>query len=146
MDAFIPRGSALGRGYSNVEKLRGQEIHPQHDATKGQSRIGWLDSLLVLKKVIVLCSWCREKFNPRKVGYRRVYVPDFTGKTDGYTVNGDCDSCHLFTAFAGGGTAYQPEELYFLTHQDPVVARRQSRANAGRKTIYSAIKKEKVGV
>ena len=115
-----------------------KRITPQHDASKGQSRIGWLDSLLSLKKVVILCSWCRSKFNPRQHNYRRVYVPDYTGKTDGYTVNGDCDSCRSFTPTAGGGTAYQPEELYALTHQDPVVARRQSRANAGRKSVYSA--------
>jgi len=116
-----------------------KRITPQHDPIKGQSRIGWLDSLLSLKKVVILCSWCRSKFNPRQYNYRRVYVPDYTGKTDGYTVNGDCDSCRSFTPNAGGGTAYQPEELYALTHQDPVQARRQSRANAGRKTVYSAL-------
>jgi len=138
MDTFIPRGAKLGVGYSKAEILQSQVIHPQHSAAKGQSSIGWLDSLITLKKVIILCSYCRGKFNPRKVGYRRVYVPDYTGKTDGYTVNGDCDSCRSFTPTAGGGTAYQPEELYALTHQDPVVARRQSRANAGRKSVYSA--------
>jgi hypothetical protein len=139
MEAFIPRGQKLGEGFSKSEKLAAQAIHPQHSASKGQSRIGWLDSLLSLKKVVILCSWCRSKFNPRKANYRRVYVPDYTGKTDGYTVNGDCDYCGAFTAVAGGGTAYQPEELYFLTHQDPTEARRRSRANAGWKTTYSAI-------
>lgn len=140
MDALISKyGGKLGVGYSKQEKLAAQAIHPQHDAQKGQSRIGWIDSLLTLRKVIILCSWCRGKFSPRKFGYRRVYVPDYTGKTDGYTVNGDCDSCRQFTALAGGGTAYQPEELYAETHLDPVEARRRSRAAAGRKSIYSAI-------
>lgn len=120
--------------------IASEAIHPQHNATKAQSQIGWLDSLIALKKVIILCSWCRSKFNPRKMGYRRVYVPDLTGKTDGYTVNGDCDWCKGFTANLGGGTAYQPEELYHLTHQDPSEARRQSRARVGWKSVVSAIK------
>ena len=143
MEAFIPRGKKLGSGYSKAEKTAGLVIHPQHNASKGQSKIGWLDSLLSLKKVVILCSYCRGKFEPRRFGYRRVYVPDFTGKTDGYTVNGDCASCRTFTANAGGGTAFQPEELYALTHQDPVVARRQSRAAAKKFSVYSAINKSR---
>ena len=140
MDAFIPRGKKLGAGYTRGDEIASQAIKPQHNATKGQSSIGWLQDLVTLRKVIILCSYCRFKFNPRKLGYRKVYVPDLTGKTDGYTVNGDCDSCKVFTSNAGGGTAYQPEELYAATHVDPVVARRQSRA-AAKQINWTAITK-----
>ena len=140
MDAFVPHGSKLGTGFSKAEKLAGQAIHPQHNASKGQSRANWISDLVALRKVVILCSYCRAKFNPRQAGYRRVYIPDYTGKTDGYTVNGDCDSCRVFTPNAGGGCAFQPEELYEATHIDPTVARRQARARAGLKSTWSAIK------
>lgn len=139
-EVFISKyGNKLGEGYSKAEKIEATRITPQHQASKGRSRTGWMADLVALRKVIILCSWCRKNFNPRKYGYRRVYVPDYTGKTDGYTVNGDCDYCRTFTPNAGGGTAFQPEELYRQTHIDPVQARRESRARAGQKTIYRAI-------
>lgn len=139
MNTFIPRGPKLGVGFTKAEKIASEAIHPQHSALKGQSRANWISDLVALRKVVILCSYCRVKFNPRQAGYRRVYIPDYTGKTDGYTVNGDCDSCRVFTPNAGGGCAFQPEELYEATHIDPVVARRQARARAGLKSISSAI-------
>ncbi|MGH9876293.1 MAG: hypothetical protein ACRD5H_01530 [Nitrososphaerales archaeon] len=130
MDTFIPRGTKLGEGFSKAEKLQATEVTPQHQASKGRSRVGWINDLLALRKVIILCSFCRVKFNPRKHGYRRVFVPDASGKTDGYMVNGNCDSCTQWTPNVGGGTAFQCEEDYLKTHIDPTTARRQARAGA----------------
>lgn len=139
-EVFISKhGGKLGTGFSGREKMLAEAITPQHQASKGRSRSSWLSDLLSLRKVIILCAWCRKTFNPRKHGYRRVFVPDYTGKTDGYTVNGSCDWCKQETALVGGGTAFQPEELYAQTHMDPVDARRRSRAEAKRQTVSAAL-------
>ena len=130
MEAFIPRGAKLGEGFTKAEKVMAEEVTPQHKASKGQSRAGWISDLLALRRIIILCSYCRAKFNPRKVNYRRVFVPDTTGKSDGYTVNGHCDGCASWTPNVGGGTAFQPEEDYLATHIDPTIARRHARASA----------------
>ena len=131
MEAFVPRGASLGKGFTDAEKTAGMEIHPDHRASKGKSAASWITDLLSLRKVLILCPFCRVKFNPRHYSYRRVFVPDATGKTDGYSVNGDCDGCGIFTAnVGGGGTAFQAEEDYLKTHIDPTVARRQARAGA----------------
>ena len=143
MDAFVPHGSKLGTGFSKAEKLAGQAIHPQHNASKGQSRANWISDLVALRKVVILCSYCRAKFNPRQAGYRRVYIPDYTGKTDGYTVNGDCDSCRVFTPNAGGGCAFQPEELYRLTSIDPQEQRRKARLKAKELSTWQFLQKRK---
>ena len=130
METFVPRGEKLGKGFTKREQIAGTEVRPQHKAAKGQSRANWISDLLALRRILILCSYCREKFNPRKVNYRRVFVPDQTGKSDGYTVNGYCDGCNSWTPDVGGGTAFQPEEDYLATHVDPTVARRQARASA----------------
>jgi hypothetical protein len=141
---FIPRGSKLGEGYTKAEKLKGQEIKPLHGGKRAQGRAGWLSDLIALRKVIILCSFCRSKFNPRQHGYRRVFIPDYTGKTDGYQVNGTCDWCKQETAqIPGGGTAFQSEELYQLTCIDPTEARRAARASAKSLSTWQSIQLKK---
>lgn len=129
-DVVIPKHAKLGEGFSRAEKLASQEVKPLHGGKIAQGRACWLDDLITLRKVVILCDFCRAKFNPRRFGYRRVYVPDSSGKSDGYTVNGYCDWCKNNTAIMGGGAAFQPEELYKLTTVDPTVARREARAAA----------------
>lgn len=128
--AFIPKHGKLGEGFSRAEKFIGHDVKPLHGGNKAQGRASWLDDLITLRKVIILCSFCRAVFNPRRCGYRRVFVPDASGKTDGYTVNGWCDWCKGETANLAGGTAFQPEELYKLTTIDPTAQRRQARLKA----------------
>lgn len=141
---IIPKHGKLGEGFSKQEKLLAMK-HPgrQTNPQKGyQSRAAWIADLVALRKVIILCSFCRSYFNPRKANYRRVYVPDITGKTDGYTVNGDCDVCKGFTPNLGGGTAFTPDELYVQTHMDPAEARRARRARMGDEGIWKRIERE----
>ena len=126
---LIPKHAKLGQGFSKQEKLKARE-HPGRRTDGSQSAATWIADRLGLRKDVILCSFCRVKFNPRRHGYRRVFIPDWTGKTDGYTVNGQCDSCKQWTPNAGGGTAFVAEEVYSLTHIDPSEARRNARAAA----------------
>lgn len=130
-NVFIPRGQKLGEGYTKAERFVGQEVKPLHGGKIAQGRASWLDDLIALRKVVILCTFCRAVFKPHKVGYRRVFIPDTSGKSDGYQVNGCCDWCKNETAnIPGGGTAFQPEELYKATTIDPSQARRSARAAA----------------
>lgn len=142
---IVPRHRRLGEGFSRAEQLKAQ-AHPgrQTDPKKGyQSAVSFISDLIALRKVIILCDFCKAKFNPRKqFGYRQVYVPDYTGRTSGYTVNGQCDSCKQNTVLCGGGTAFEPEELYARTHIDPCEARRIARARAGQLGTWRFIQKE----
>lgn len=140
---FVPKHNKLGEGFSKAQKFLGQEVKPLHGGKKAQGRACWLDDLITLRKVIILCAFCRAKFNPRRFGYRRVFVPDATGKSDGYTVNGWCDWCKGETANLAGGTAYQPEEIYKLTTIDPVVQRRHARARAKEFSTWQYIKRKR---
>lgn len=45
----------------------------------------WIDDIAAQKKVITLCSACKPKFDPRKVGYKQ--------ETEFKTVNAPCDGC-----------------------------------------------------
>lgn len=141
MEAFIPRGEKLGEGFSKAEILDskihpGRQTNPQHGY---QSAVAWISDLISLRKTIILCSFCQAKFNPRKFRYRVMFVPDDTGKTDGYTVNGYCDSCKGWTPDLSGGRAYTPEETYQEIHVDPFEARRNARAAAKAMGTWSAV-------
>jgi len=143
MEVFTPKHNKLGEGFSKQEKLDsmrhpGRQTNPKHGY---QSAVAFISDLIALRKVIILCSFCRAKFNPRRFGYRVVYVADPTGKTDGFTVNGDCDSCKGKTWNLGGGQAFQPIELYEQTHIDPTVARRNARIRSKVKTPWAAVQK-----
>lgn len=134
MEAFIPRGKKLAdeQAYSKREKIDAL-IHPgrQTNPRKGyQSATQWITDLIALRKTVILCDFCRVKFNPRFYKYRRIFIPDVSGKTDGYTVNGQCDACKGETAQLGGGTGYYPEEEYDKVYLDPSEVRRNARATA----------------
>src|SRR3990167_10022110 len=103
----------MGEGFSKQEVLKSYE-HPGRKTTAHgyQSAASWISDLVALKKFIILCSVCREHFNPRKNGYRPAYVPDTSGKTDGYQVNGKCDGCKEMTVNVGGGRGFIPEDHY----------------------------------
>ncbi len=126
---IVPAHARLGKGFTQAQKQESFE-HPGRRVDGSQSAASWVGDLTDLKKTIILCSFCRPNFNPRKNHYRRMYVADVTGRTDGYQVNGKCDACKQFTANAGGGTAYVHEEHYNLVCQDPITARRNARAKA----------------
>ena len=138
---IIPAHHRMGEGFSRREIAESFE-HPGRRTTAHayQSAASWIDNLVALKKCILLCSICRQHFNPRKHNYRKAYVPDDSGKTDGYQVNGKCDGCKERTINVGGGVAFVPEETYMLTHVDPMVARRAARSVWKKRTIWDAIK------
>ena len=137
MQAFVPRNAKLGEGFTEREKLKGLE-HPGRRTTAHgyQSAVSYISDISELKQCIILCSFCREKFNPRKhFRYRKFYSPDISGLTDGHVVNGKCDSCNQMTVNLGGGTAYVHESEYEKVCIDPTVARRKARAAAGARSV-----------
>ena len=134
----IPLNHKLGKGFTAKQKQEGFE-HPGRRTDGSQSAASWLCDLMDLQKTILLCSYCRVGFNPRKNHYRKMYIPDHSGLTDGYSVNGKCDACKKFTADCGGGVAFVHESLYNIVCQDPLDARRAARAKAKAQTMWQAI-------
>lgn len=126
MIPVIPKYAKLGEGFNKAE-MAATLFHPGRRTNGTQSAATWLTDLTSLKKLIILCSYCRVKFNPRKNGYRKFYVHDVTATTDGYSANGRCDACNQPTINAGGGTAFVHEAMYDLVCVDPVEQRRQAR-------------------
>jgi len=136
---LVPKYARLGEGFSKREKLQALE-HPGRRVNGTQTPATWITSLTDLRKAILLCTYCRGKFNPRRHGYRKLYIPDLAGKTDGYLHNGQCDACKQQTALIpGGGTSYIAEESYRLLCLDPLDARRKARAMARAQTAWQRI-------
>jgi len=138
---LVPKYHRIGHGFSSREQVRALE-HTGRRSDGTQSAASWIADLLSLKKVLILCAYCRSKFNPRKHHYRRFYSPDPSGSTDGYVVNGKCDGCKQFTVNCGGGTGYVHEDQYRLTCIDPVEARRKARLKTRHGTsLWDAVQK-----
>lgn len=137
----VPKYAKLGEGFSRREQIAALE-HPGRRTDGTQSAATWLADLTDLRKALTLCAaYCAPKFNPRRHGYRRFYMPDLTGKTDGYTSNGQCDGCKQHTALRpGGGRTFIAEETYRLVCVDPLDARREARARAGAQTAWQRIR------
>lgn len=136
---LVPAHARLGEGFSRQERLKARE-HPGRRIDGHQTAASWISDLVALKKCVLLCSFCRPWFNPKRYGYRRFYSPDLTGKTDGYQVNGRCDRCKQHTVLIpGGGTEFIAEETYSLVCIDPLDARRKARAAARRMTAWERI-------
>lgn len=142
----VPRHARLGQGFSKRAQLKAIEHPGRRTAPHGyQSAVAWVSDLIALRKAVILCVTCCRKFEAhamRRVAYRKVYVADFTGKTDGYTVNGSCDVCTQETMLVGGGRAYQAEEVYAQTHMDPSEARRIARAAAKQLGTWDFLQRE----
>lgn len=142
----VPTHAKLGEGFSKRQKIKALE-HPGRRTTPHgyQSAVSWVAELLARRKVLILCMNCCRAFEQhvmRREAYRRVFIPDYTGQTDGYTVNGACDVCKQETALVGGGRAYQPEEFYRLNHLDPSEARQASRAAAKQLGTWAFVQRE----
>lgn len=115
------------RQWTPKEKALAME-HPGRRTDGRQTAASWIGDLAALRKTIILCGVCRTKFNPRKHGYRRLFVGDPTHKTDGYSAGGKCDGCRQRTENVGGGVALIHETLYRSVCMDPVEARRRARS------------------
>jgi hypothetical protein len=137
---LIPINAKLGEGFTERQKAEAM-VHPGRRTDGTQSGASWICDLMDTKKTILLCSYCREKFNHRKLHYRKLYIADPTGHTDGYAANGMCDHCKVMTVNAGGGTAFIHEEFYNQVCQDPVDARRKARAAAKAMSVWRAIQR-----
>ena len=141
---IVPKHEKLGEGFSKQE-ITESWVHGgrQTDPKKGyQSAVSWIADLIALRMLIFLCSFCRAKFNPRQFGYRKHYVPDASGKTDGYQVNAQCDSCKGWTPNLGGGTAFITEEGYRQVCIEPKSERTKARAAAKQLGVWVAIQRE----
>jgi hypothetical protein len=142
---LVPRGAKLNdeSAFTKREKVDAN-LHPgrRTKANGYQSPASWVMDLADLKKIIILCSFCRPKFDPRKHGYRRMQLliedkMDFTSN-----VNGVCDSCKQKTFNMGGGAAFVHEQFYNQVCTDPVEARREARIRARRAlSPYEAIQR-----
>jgi hypothetical protein len=137
---LVPKNAKLGHGFTVKQQREGDE-HPGRRTDGTQSAAHWVGNLVDLKKTVLLCSFCRANFNPRKNHYRRMYIADPSGHTDGYAVNGKCDACKQMTVNCGGGTAFVHESLYNVVCQDPIDARRKARAAAKSMSVWQAINK-----
>ena len=104
--------------------------HPGRKVDGTQSAAHWVCDLADARRSVILCSFCRKNFGPRHDKYRKLYVPDNSVKTDGYTVNGKCDGCKGNTALLGGGLLFLAEEIWKDSSMDPQEARRNARQAA----------------
>ena len=137
----VPKHHRLGQGFSKKEKVKAM-IHPGRQVNPMfgyQSPAAWISDLTETKKCIILCSFCSHKWNYKQHGYRKMFVPDASGRTSGYQTNGKCDGCKKPTANMGGGTSYVTEETYNLVCVDPVVAKRNARAAWKAQSVRNAI-------
>jgi hypothetical protein len=133
----VPKYSKLGQGFSRAEKLQAMEHPGRRTTARGyQSPASYVCDLADSGSAILLCKWCATKFNFRRSRYRKRFVPDHSGKTDGFTVNGQCKACKQQTASMGGGLMFVTEATYNLVSIDPSEAKRRWRqmwrAHAGR--------------
>lgn len=136
----VPKYAKIGRGFSRAEQIDALQ-HPGRRTDGSQPAASWITQCTDLRKAILLCGWCRQKFNARRHGYRQFYMFDFTGKTDGYQVNGVCLACKSQTILTpGGGREFIPEETYRLVSTDPLDARRAARARAGMTGVWTRVR------
>jgi len=141
---FVPRHNKLGQGFSKKEVVASR-IHPGRNVKAGQTAASWVIDLASLRKPVLLCTWCRDKFPANKFKYRQYFSPDRSGVTSGFCVNGRCDACKGETANTpGGGVMFIAEETYNLNCIDPCEARRNARqAWRGVGSAWSMISKGK---
>ncbi len=113
------------KGKRFLREDSGRQTNPKRGY---QSPAAYLDDLAAMKKAIILCSFCINKWgSPRKKGYRARFVPDPTGVASGYAVIGTCDACKQNTANMGGGKVYISTDLWSKVSMDPREAHRRAR-------------------
>lgn len=125
----VPKHARLGEGFSKWEKLQAEEHPGRRTKAHGyQSPSEFITSLIDLRKPVILCGFCRHKFDPKVARYRRFFCLDSTGQ-NGYVTNGRCDDCKADTRNTPGqGTMFISEESYGLVCKEPGEGRRSARA------------------
>ena len=110
MEAFVWKHGKAGEGFSQKE-IGDSLLHPGRRTNSHgyQSAASWIDELGQRRQLIILCPFCRPKFNYKKLHYVKFYVNDITGRTDGTTVTGKCDDCKEMRADC---TGFIYEEYY----------------------------------
>jgi len=110
---FVPINAKLGEGFSIQEIAKAGEHPGRRTKTNGyQSPATWVLELVSLRKPVILCSFCRYKFDPKYYKYRRFYVANAAGH-DPYRTDGQCEDCKDRTDRSpGGGTMFVAEEQY----------------------------------
>ena len=124
---LVPQGPKLGEGFSRRAQAEAM-FHPGRRTDGTQSAATWLTDLADLRKFINLCGFCARRFDMKAHRYRRFYVPDPVGITNGYATSGQCDGCK--SRLTANGVGFIAEETYHLTCVDPVDERRQARLRA----------------
>ncbi len=120
---LIPKYSKLGEGFSKKEILKASESPGRYTDPKRhgyQSAASWIDDFVARRGNIMLCTFCRHKFDPKKYHYRRAYVVGADDRPDPFRFDGKCEDCKQDTRTApGGGTYFVPEEIYPQVYHEP---------------------------
>lgn len=87
----VPKHAKLGQGFSSKERLKADE-----DPGRPWNRVagGWMADLAALKKFVMLCPFCRPKFNPKRCGYE-------VWRQDTHSI-GKCDGCKQMSTYLCG--------------------------------------------
>jgi hypothetical protein len=119
---FVPKHAKMGEGFSKRERLQAEESPGRYTDPKlhgYQSAATWIDDRVQRRLNIMLCSFCRHKFDPKKYNYRRAYVVG-TERPDPFRFDGKCEDCKEETMRSpGGGTYFVPEEIYQHVYHEP---------------------------
>lgn len=106
---LVPKyGKVLGQGFTRREKIDAY-AHPGRRRDGTQTAASWITELSDNRKGIVLCSFCRHNFNPRRNHYRT-----YAGR-----ISGQCDACHELVEGRGGGVFFIAEDFYEQVTRDP---------------------------
>ena len=140
----VPKYSKLGQGFSKKEQLKAYEHRGRNTKLQGyQSPASWIMDKADSRRIIVLCSFCKNRFNYKKNKYLRRFTPDHTGKSSGYAVNGMCDGCKQNTMRIDsekGGTCFVAEENWEKVSMDPSLAKRRAQAMWKRYGVKTKVK------
>jgi hypothetical protein len=142
MEILLPKYSVIEKkkGVHIAEEFGGRQTNPK----KGyQSAASFVGDLADSRQCIVLCNFCKTKWNHGKNKYKKRWIPDPSGVTDGFNANGKCDACKQHTSNMGGGHLYVSEETWKQVSMDPAEARKKARAawkkKSGRDELRKAI-------
>jgi hypothetical protein len=118
--AIVSKYAKLGEGFSKREILKASEDPGRRTKAHGYtSASAAIDNRVAQRLGIVLCGYCRPKFNPKAVHYRRAWIPN-GANIDPYRTDGKCEDCKQLTINTpGGGVMWVAEEQYHHVFHEP---------------------------